>query len=99
MKYVLTGENNVIIAISDTLGEQSNGNPLVTDKEGNQYAIAKYLIKNKYEIEEIPENVMENKYCYNVEQGFYKNSDWKEYYSEEQRISALEDTVNMLLGF
>lgn len=99
MKYILTGENNVIIAISNTLGEQSNGNPLVTDRKGKEYAIAKYLVKNKYEVEEVPEGITESKYCYTKEEGFYKNPDWREYFTEEQRISALEDTVNILLGF
>ena len=96
MKYILTGEKNEIICISDTLEYQSNGNPLVHNRT---LAIAEYLVKHTYSNVEVPEGIEESKYCYTEEQGFYKNPDWKEYYTEEQRISALEDTVNFLLGF
>ena len=96
MKYVLTGENDVVIHISDTLNYQSNGNPLV---DNDTLAIAEYLVKNVYENVEVPEEIVESKYCYTKEKGFYKNENYKEYYSTEERISALEDTVNTLLGF
>ena len=94
--YILTDENNVIICISDTLEYQENGNPLVKNES---YAIAENLVKHTYENVEVPEGIEESKYCYTTKKGFYKNEDYKEYYSEEQRISALEDAVNMLLGF
>ena len=96
MKYVLVDEDNIIVHISETLGYQSNGNYLV---DNGELAIVKQLIANVYEVENIPEEIAPVKYCYNVEQGFYKNKDYREYYSPEQRISALEDAVNMLLGF
>ena len=96
MKYVITGENDIIIHISDTLEYQSNGNPLV---DNGQLAIAEYIVKEIYKVENVPEEVEESKYCYTDKQGFYKNPNWKEYFTEEQRISALEDAVNMLLGF
>ena len=96
MKYVLTGENDVVIHISDTLNYQSNGNVLV---DNDTLAIAEYLVKNVYDNVEVPEEIKPNEYCYTKEQGFYKNKDYKRYYSTEERISALEDTVNMLLGF
>lgn len=96
MKYIITDKDNVVIHISNTIGYQENGNVLV---DNGELAIAKPLVKEVYEVEEIEENVEEAKYCYTKEKGFYKNENYKEYYSEEQRISALEDTVNMLLGF
>ena len=52
---------------------------------------------NYYNIEEIPEGVEPNKYCYTPEQGFFKNTNYKEYYSEEERLSAIEDIMNILL--
>lgn len=96
MKYVITDKDDVVIHISETIGYQENGNVLV---DNGELAIAKPLVKEVYEVEEIEENIVEAKYCYTKEKGFYKNENYREYFSEEQRISALEDTVNMLLGF
>lgn len=95
MKYILTTENDVIINISDTLDYQSNGNPLVNN---GTLAIAKPLVKEIFEYtEEIPSKITPDKYCYTVERGFYKNPNFKQYYSIEDRVSVLEDMVNMLL--
>ncbi len=96
MKYIITEKDDVVIHISETIGYQENGNVLV---DNGELAIAKPLVKDVYEVEEIEENIVEAKYCYTKEKGFYKNEKYREYFSEEQRISALEDTVNMLLGF
>lgn len=96
MKYVLTNENNEIVAISETLDYQSNGNPLINN---GALALASYLVSHTYENVEIPEGVCESKYCYTPEAGFYKNDNYVEYFSEEDRISALEDAVNSILGF
>lgn len=92
--YILTDKDNVIINISGTLDYQSNGNPLINE---GKLAIAKILVNKIYEVKEIPNNVSEARYCYTEEKGFYKNENYREYYSEEERISALEDMVNMLL--
>lgn len=96
MKYIITDKDDVVIHISETIGYQENGNVLV---DNGELAIAKPLVKEINEVENIEENIVEAKYCYTKEKGFYKNENYKEYFSEEQRISALEDTVNMLLGF
>ena len=81
IKYVLTGENDIIVHISDTLGYQENGNPLV---DNGKLAIAKPLVKEIFEIEEseIPAKAIENnaKYKYTKKDGFFKNEDYKEYY-------------------
>lgn len=93
--YVLTEKkDNRITCISETLEYQSNGNPEV---KNGAYAIG-YPV-NIYENIEIPEGLCEDKYCYTPEQGFYKNENYREYFSEEDRISALEDAMNILLGF
>lgn len=88
MKYVLTNENNEVVAISETLDYQSNGNPLISN---GALAIASYLVSHTYENVEIPEGVVENKYCYTTEKGFYKNPNWQEPpMSLEERITNLE---------
>ena len=92
--YILTDKENTIINISETLDYQKNGNLLVNNGE---LAIAKMLINKVYEVKEIPNNVSEARYCYTEEKGFYKNESYREYYSEEERISALEDMINMIL--
>lgn len=96
--YIITSKNNKILVISSTLEYLSNGNALV--KNGT-LAIAKYLIGNIYEKVEtdIPTEVIPNKYCYTEAEGFYIDPNWIESYTEEDRISALEDMVNNLLGF
>lgn len=93
---IITDKENKIIHISETIGYQENGNVLV---DNETLAIAKPLVNKIYEVDEIAEGITAEKYCYTEEKGFYKNENYKEYYSQEERISALEDTVNMLLGF
>ena len=94
--YIITDKDDKIMCISNTLNYQKNGNLLV---QNDNYAIPPILVKKVYENVEVPEKVVEDKYCYTEEQGFYRNPNWKETFTTEQRISALEDTVNMLLGF
>lgn len=48
------------------------------------------------EVEDIPEYVETEKYKY-VDGAFVENENYVEYHSEQDRISALEDMVNMLL--
>ena len=94
--YIITDKENVIIHISETIGYQENGNVLV---DNSTLAIANLLVNGVYKVETVEEGVRPSKYCYTEEKGFYKNENYREYYSQEDRISALEDTVNILLGF
>ena len=48
------------------------------------------------EVDNVPEEVKAEKYKY-VDGEFVENEDYVEYHSEQERISALEDMVNMLL--
>lgn len=48
------------------------------------------------EVEEMPQEVETEKYKY-VDGNFVINEDYVEYHSEQERIEALEDMVNMLL--
>lgn len=94
--FIITDKNDVIFHMSETLDYQENGNLLV---DNGNLAIAKGLEKGVFEVAEIPEGVEIQKYCYTEEKGFYPNENYRVYYSEEERISALEDAVNSLLGF
>ena len=96
--YILVDTEDVVIAISKTIDYEENGNVIVED-DNVKIAYAKYIVKKVYEVQEIPENVQVQKYCYTEEKGFYKNENYREYFSEEDRITALEEVVNSLLGF
>ena len=93
--FILTGNDDIIISISTKLEYQSNGNPLVKDRNGFEYAIAKAPDEqiNVYEMEEIPDKVEENKYCYTKENGFYKNPNYVRTYTIEERLEALEAII------
>lgn len=99
--YILTDKNkeneNAIMHISETLNRQEGNNYYLI--KNDSIAIPPEFVKEVYEVDEIPEGVEEYKYCYTPEDGFYKNVNYREYFSEEDRISALEDAVNTLLGF
>lgn len=95
MATVITREDNVIIYVTNE--------SVITDDDmikpiNSQIKIPKKIAKHIYEVESIPENVKPIKYCY-VNDTFSENPNYKEVYSSEDRISALEDVVNMLLGF
>lgn len=94
--YIITDKEDVIFNISETKDYQENGNVLVNNET---LAIPQTLIKDICEVDEIPSEVEIAKYCYTEEKGFFKNKNYKQYFSEEDRISALEDAVNTLLGF
>lgn len=94
MKYIVTGENDVIIHISDTIGYQENGNVLV---DNGNLAIAKLLVKEVYEVEDIEENITAMKYCYTNEDGFYKNENYIEpELSDTEKIKQLQEQVTDL---
>lgn len=101
--YILTNKNNVIIHIGKTLEEKEDrykiDNNIVFKEYKTQDIDGNIEINkiNMYEVEEIPKGIQEHKYCYTEEKGFYKNENYIQYYSNEERISALEDMVNMLL--
>lgn len=94
--FILVNENDVVFHLSESLDFQSNGNLLV---DNGGLAIAKFLVKDVFEVEDVPSEIEVQKFCYTEDKGFYKNESFKEYFTEEQRISALEDVVNNLLGF
>lgn len=87
MKYVITDNKNVIMHISETIGYQENGNVLI---DNDTSAIGKILVKEVYEIEEIPTGVVKDKYCYTEEKGFYENVDYVEPINEATEIEKLK---------
>ena len=94
MKYIITDKNDVIIHISNTIGYQENGNVLV---DNNTLAIAKPLVKEVYEVENIEEGITENKYCYTAKKGFYKNENYKELEpTEKEKIIDLQEQITNL---
>lgn len=104
MKVVVYNDNS-IAAIREEISYQSNGNVII----GKGQAIAEILVKGVYDVEEIPEGVTENKYCYTLEEGFYINENYKELVNQEEietrvslveeRITLAEDIINQSLGF
>lgn len=85
MKVVVYNDNS-IAAIREEISYQSNGN-VITDRG---QAIAEILVKGVYDVEEIPEGVTENKYCYTLEEGFYINENYKEPIDETTEISEIQ---------
>lgn len=59
--YVVTDEKGVILAISETLSYQENGNPLVND---GKLAIAESIVGGVYENVEVPSVVTAGNYTY-----------------------------------
>lgn len=95
MTTILTREDNVIIHMTTGMIIEENGMYISVDE---QLKIPQKIAAHKYEVEIVPEEVAPIKYCY-VDDTFSLNPNYKEFYSDEERISALEDVVNTLLGF
>lgn len=88
--YVLTNENHVIEAISETLDHQENGNPLIND---GTLAIAAYIVAHEYEVDAVPEGVTPSRWCYDGTD-FYPNPDWVEPPpTVEERLDKLESEI------
>ena len=91
--FVITDHNDVIIKITDSVDFQDNGNALV---DNGSLAIAKYLIKEIYEVSEVGENVKESMWCYTDDQGFYKNEDYTESITTDQELEIIKEQITNL---
>lgn len=92
--YLITDKiDNKIIEYGEKLDYLENGYPRLINEN---VAFPTELV-DVNQVDEIPDFVEREKYCYTEEKGFYKNENWVPYYSTEDRIAALEDVVNMLL--
>ncbi len=95
--YIITDYDDVIFHITETVETQENGDISINN---GSLIVAKSIIKGIYEVTEIPQEVAIHRYCYTKKEGFYKNINYVEPVNKnEERISALEDAVNSLLGF
>lgn len=83
---IVTYHDNRIGAIRENIEYEVNGNVLLGDGTG----IASNLVKGVYEVEEIPEGVKEEKYCYTEEKRFYLNDNYVEPINEEERFTDIE---------
>lgn len=72
MPKLLLNERNEIVYISDTINTVKNGFSVGNNKVFNSNGLH---IK---EVTEIPENVVPKKYCYDDENGFYENINYKD---------------------
>lgn len=92
MSYLVVDSKNVILAISDTIGYQDNGNALL--KNGTM-AIPPALFKQVVEVQSVDTGVEEMQYCYDAEKGFYKNPDYvAPTKTTEQTIADLQATID-----
>lgn len=95
MKYIITDKNNVILEIS---------NIYELDKEHRNIRLDNYKIAyapnekmDVYEVEEVPNEVVNQKYCYTEEEGFYKNENYKEPEpTNEEKIKDLQEQITNL---
>lgn len=83
---IVTYHDNRIAAIRKEISYEVNGNVLLGDGTG----IAANLVKGVHEVEEIPEGIKEEKYCYTEEKGFYLNENYIEPINEEERFTDIE---------
>lgn len=83
---IVTYHDNRIGAIRENIEYEVNGNVLLGDGTG----IASNLVKGVYEVDEIPEGVKEEKYCYTEEKRFYLNDNYVEPINEEERFTDIE---------
>lgn len=86
--YLVVNHKNVIIEISETLGTQEiSGNVLV---HNGSLAIARNQVKEVYEVAEVPDAIIEGKYCYTPEKGFYANP---RYDNKDEEMEDLKEQI------
>ena len=89
--YVITvKESNVVAAIGNGLAYQSNGYPVLTEK--NIAYVPEHFAVN--EVAEVPDGIEEHKYCYTQENGFYKNPN----YTEPNPYGIPDEVVNRIIN-
>ena len=79
MVIITVKEDNRILNIGKELDYMDNGYPRIVEKN---IAFPTEMV-NVYELEEIPENIEPEKYCYTTEKGFYENESYEEPIQEE----------------
>ena len=74
--YLLERNNNIIMHISETLERQEITNYYLI--YNNTIAVPTQFVEHVYEVDEVPDYVESEKYCYTPEKGFYFNEKYKE---------------------
>jgi len=95
MKYVITDKDDVVIALSTRFNDNKEIRNLELDDFNIAYAPDEEF--NVYQVISVPAEVEPSKYCYDETNGFYTNPNYVYYYSDEERISALEDMMNEII--
>ena len=73
--YLITiKDDNRLMMMGEALDYMSNGYPRLVDEN---VAFPTEMV-NVHEVSEVPSEVIPEKYCYTVEQGFYLNPDYVE---------------------
>lgn len=70
--YILINHDDLVLAASQKIFYQENGNPQVD----NGMAYAKYMIKEVKEVAEIPSGFVDMKYFYTESGGFVLDPNW-----------------------
>lgn len=73
--YVILDNENVIIAISESVIYEDNENVVINN---GSLAIPKILYKKIVEVSELPSTVSPQRYCYTEQKGFYINKNFLE---------------------
>ena len=94
MKHLLLNHAGVVLHISDTIGYQSNGNPLV---DHGTLAYAAILVDRVFEVDSVPQGVTAQRYCF-VDGDFVPNPNWVEP-AEPVDIEALQTYIAELEAF
>ena len=91
--YVITDNDNVIIFLSETIGYQSNGNPLV---DGGNLAISYTIVGGVSDNIEIPDGVVPYKYIYK-DGVFSENPNYVEPEpSAEEQLAEAQEALRIL---
>lgn len=91
--YLLIDYENVVLFASSTLDYQENGNALINY---GTLAIPSDLFAKIVEVEEIPEDWKENKYCYSDDNEFYLNPNYQEGINSEEEFENLKNEMQVL---
>lgn len=91
MKYVLTNKDNEIIEISNTYELDEKHRNVIVDNHAIAYGPNEKI--NVYEVEEIPQEVCEAKWCYTEEKGFYKNENYVEPTNPDKEMEDLKQEL------
>lgn len=92
MFLITSKKDKRITDISETIGYETNGNIILDN--GTQIGCFREV--DVHEVEEIPEEVCTEKYCYTEADGFYVNENYVEPVNPNAEMEALQEQVTNL---